>query len=112
MTTGKNEPVLDASGLPVTDKAGRMVFQPSGQIVRNADGSPKLGGIPKLIRHKIETLVLRGVSFPKGKPVLVEDEVLAVKVRGMDCFKEVEGEEKKGPGRPKKSDKVEQDSEG
>lgn len=42
-----------------------------------------------------EDMTLRGVSFPKGKPVPVEDEGLAEKLRNMPNFQEVKTSAKK-----------------
>jgi hypothetical protein len=33
--------------------------------------------------------VMRGVTFPKGKPVKVDDESLAAKISALDYFEEV-----------------------
>jgi hypothetical protein len=113
LLTGRKEPLLDDRGLPVTDRAGRQIYAPSGQVVRNGKGEPMLGGIPQIVKHKIEVFVVRGVEFPAGKEVVVNDSSLALKLRGMTHFAEVdaveaapEGEEPapKKRGRPKKGE--------
>lgn len=88
---GAKAPVLDADGLPVKDAAGRQVFRPSGAYVTDENGNTVYGGEPKIIKHKIAEFKIRGYEFPKGKKVQVSDAVLALKLRGMDCFEEVEG---------------------
>jgi hypothetical protein len=115
LVTGANEPVFDAGGAPVIDSSGRQVYQRSGQVVRDIQGRPVLGGEPKLERIEFEVAKVRGVSFPRGEPVHVSDEMLALKLRGMLGFDEVEAVElvesdepvseapkKRGPGRPRK----------
>lgn len=87
---GRNEPLLDESGMPVVDGTGRQVFKPAGGIARDSTGKPMLGGDPKVVRHKLDELNVRGVVFPKGKPVKVEDAALALKLRCMQSFEEVE----------------------
>lgn len=82
----------ESTGLPQIDKSGRQVFERAGTVVRNGKGEPVLGGVPKIERIAVETKTVRGVDFPTGKKVLVEDPSLALKLRGMDGFEEVEGE--------------------
>lgn len=110
-TTGKDA-VLDERGLPVLDSDGNQVFDRPGKIMRDIEGRVVLGGPPKRELKKIEVYALRGVEFPAGKPVRVDNSSLALKLRGMLHFEEVDGEaaesteaeapKKRGPGRPKK----------
>lgn len=113
--TGKKEALFDSSGLPAMDASGRQIYQQSGRPVIGHDGKILMGGTPKMVRKPIETYLLRGMAFPKGEPVEVEDSGLALKLRGMDGFTEVEAVEiveedeapvapKKKGGRPKKVD--------
>jgi|WetSurMetagenome_2_1015567.scaffolds.fasta_scaffold40789_3 hypothetical protein len=88
--TGRDTPALDDGGMPILDAAGRQVFQPAGRHALNEDGSVILGGVPKLIHHPIEVFKIRGYEFSSGKPTNVNDASLALKLRGMDCFEEVE----------------------
>lgn len=124
---GRDTPVLDGSGMPVLDGSGRQVFQRPNTPERDIEGKVVLGGVPKVLRHKIEVYKLRGVEFPAGKPVQVNDASLALKLRCLPCFVEgeaavkahepmdegeatpVAGEDKpkRGPGRPKKTDHTE-----
>lgn len=90
--TGHKEATLDVHGMPVVDSSGRQAYKPAGRIVTDDSGRPVLGGIPKVTRHKIETRVVRGVSFPAGEPVKVGAE-LALKLRCMAHFEEVAGDE-------------------
>lgn len=120
--TGTRAPALAADGMPVVDAAGRQIYKPAGQIVTDERGIPVLGGVPKVERTPVESRIVRGVSFPKGKPVAV-DAALALKLRCMAHFEEVEAvqietepspvsaeaeeEPAKRRGRPKKSDSSE-----
>lgn len=36
-----------------------------------------------------DEITIRGVTFPKGKPVTVEDDLLAQKIGALDYFEEV-----------------------
>lgn len=89
---GKQVPVLLENGMPAIDGSGRQIFEVAGSAVRDSVGRPMLGGPPKVTRHEIATYKLRGVSFPKGEPVRVDDEDLALKLRclGKVIFEEVE----------------------
>jgi len=109
LLTGTKSPVFNAAGLPVMDASGRQIYEKSGRPVTAQDGTIVMGGVPKVRRIKIKTLKMRGLEFPEGKPVLVADEALALKLRGMDVFEEVEGKDaekllaeapKKKRGRP------------
>lgn len=91
MRTGKNVPVLDANGMPIVDGSGRQVFQPPNTIDHDEHGQPRLGGPPKVTRHKMDKFELRGVTFEKDKPTQVNDHALALKLRCMQSFKEVDG---------------------
>lgn len=109
LLTGMKSPVFNAAGLPVMDQSGRQIYERSGRPVIAQDGTVVMGGVPKVKRIKIKVLALRGVEFPEGKSVLVTDESLALKLRGMDVFEEVLGKDaekllaeapKKKRGRP------------
>jgi hypothetical protein len=95
---GRETPEFDSSGIPVVDSAGRQVMRPGGQHDKNEDGTTKYGGVPKVVMHPIEVYKIRGYEFPAGKSVFVGETGLARKLRGMDGFEEVEGEEVKIPG--------------
>ena len=88
--------MYSAAGAPVIDRSGRQQFRPSGEIVRDSKGAPVLGGVPEIRRTPIATRVVRGVSFPTGKPVKVGD-AIALKLRCMGGFDEVGGEEVEAP---------------
>ena len=120
LLTGRNEPVLDANGMPVMDSSGRQVYQRAGSFVRGPKGEVVMGGVPKIKRTKIDVFKIRGVEFPEGERVTVEDPQLALKLRGMDAFDEVEPEvEEETPeeapkkrGRKPKAVAVEPEAEG
>jgi hypothetical protein len=86
---GKDVPSLDADGLPILDAAGRQVMKPAGIHATDEDGSVIMGGVPKVIKRPLSVFNIRGIDFPKGAPVAV-DAPLALKLRGMDCFDEVD----------------------
>jgi len=92
MLSRANSPVFTDDGLPVVDSSGRQVFERAGRVIKNGDGTVRMGGKPKVERIKLDTFVLWGVAFPKGKEVLVEKETLAHKLRCLHCFKEVDGD--------------------
>lgn len=107
--TGREVPVLDGSGFPVMDGSGRQVYQRAGTPVRDDKGRPVLGGEPKVERIRLETVKIWGVDFPEGVPVEVKDTSLALKLRCLTAFEEIEpkAEEpiekpKRKPGRPAK----------
>lgn len=103
-------PVFNEHGMPVMDRANRQVFEPSGVPLRDADGTPVMGGAPKIERVPIDVRNVWGVSFPKGEEVQVDDPRLARKLRCLPEFGEVVGYEDapadapKKRGRPKKDD--------
>ena len=88
-TVGKNVPAFTSSGVPVLDAAGRQVFVPVGDIVRDDKGRPVLGGEPERKKIPLDTVKIWGVALPKGVPVKV-DASLALKLRRMDGFNEVD----------------------
>jgi hypothetical protein len=90
MLKGQNVALMDASGMPVVDGAGRQMFEKANSHVTDSTGRPVMGGRPKVVTHKIEVYKLRGVEFPAGKPVKVENDSLALKLRCMAHFTEVE----------------------
>lgn len=92
MLTGHKEPVLDANGMPVTDAVGRQVYQPAGRVKTGQDGRPIMGGIPKVKKTPADSWTVRGKVFPAGEQVVVDNPSLALKLRGMDGFEEIEGE--------------------
>jgi hypothetical protein len=105
LLTGHQEPILKEDGMPLTDSAGRQKFKPAGKYQTDDNGAVMLGGIPKVVRHKIQTVKLRGLEFPEGKPVFVADKSLALKLRGMDMFDEcAEGEAKQLGAKPVEQD--------
>ena len=89
---GRNTLALDKEGLPIRDASGRQMLQPAGKYKLDDEGHVILGGVPKIVKHPIEVFKLRGREFPKGKKVKVDDPSLALKLRGMDCFDEVDGD--------------------
>jgi hypothetical protein len=105
---GRKEAVFSANGLPVVDSSGRQVYERSGSIVRDERGQPVLGGEPKRVETPITEIELRGLRFVEGEPVEVTDATLALKLRGMNSFEEIEpgeviGEPKRKRGRPRKA---------
>ena len=88
--TGDQEAVLGEDGMPALDGSGRQIFKPAGQFIRDKQGRLVMGGIPKVKRTPIEVFKLRGVSFPAGKEVVVDDPTMALKLRCMPCFEERE----------------------
>lgn len=99
LADGVSQEMFDDHGRPVVDSSGRQVYQRRGTVVRDADGNPVMGGIPKITREKIAVRVIQGVKFPAGSHVKVKNAALAVKLRGMDHFVEVDPEEAKKPGK-------------
>jgi hypothetical protein len=89
LTYGRDTPKLDSNGMPILDQTGRPLFERVGTPVM-VDGRPQLGGPPKIVKHPITVRVVRGVSFPTGEPVKVSDHSLALKLRCMGGFSEVE----------------------
>lgn len=102
LKTSKQEAAVSDDGSPIYDRAGRPVMVPAGRVVRNDKGEPMMGGPPKVVRNELKTYTLRKIEFPKGEPVEVFDEALALKLRGLDCFDEAEDEiEDAEPGKQK-----------
>jgi len=87
---GRDEPLLDTNGMPVLDPAGRQVMKPAGRHATDDEGRVIMGGVPKIVKKPLATFVIRGITFPRGEPVVVGDPGLALKLRGMDCFEEVD----------------------
>ncbi len=92
MSDGASQELFDAAGRPVLDASGRQIYQRRGTPVRDESGNVMLGGPPVLTERVLDPLVVWGVSFPSDKPVRVSDPGLALKLRGMACFEEVEGD--------------------
>jgi hypothetical protein len=90
MLVGAKVPKLDEQGMPVRDRAGRQVYERAGEVVRDLKGQPVLGGEPSVERKPMKTFVVRGKEFPAGKQVVVDDPTLALKLRCMSHFDEVE----------------------
>jgi hypothetical protein len=90
MHDGRSEPVFDASGRPSLDVAGRQIFHRRGTPVRDERGAPVMGGVPKITETQLAERKVWGVSFPAGQAVAVKEPSLALKLRGMGCFEEVE----------------------
>lgn len=91
LLVGKKVAVFDAEGMPVVDENGEQVYQRPNRPVIGTDGKPKLGGKPKIELKPLDVRTVRGVKFPAGKPVSV-DAGLALKLRGMNGFEEVESD--------------------
>ena len=108
LKVGREVPAFDANSMPVVDAAGRQVYERAGALVRDAKGQPVLGGVPELRHIELDVVVVRGVSFPRGEAVEVPDDSLALKLRGMDGFREIEPGEEPVPkkrGRKPKGDR-------
>jgi hypothetical protein len=87
---GKQVPLVGDDGVPVVDGAGRQVYHRPGEVVRDMNGRPMLGGTPKMERRRIDVLSLWGVDFPEGREVVVDDPALALKCRAHPCLEERE----------------------
>ena len=92
MRYGKMQPVIGEDNQPVLDRSGRQVFERVGDLVRDKTGRPVMGGLPKMKHTEIEVRKTCGLVFPKGEPVAVNDEAIALRLRGKKTFKEVEPE--------------------
>jgi hypothetical protein len=99
LMTDARQPSFDSTGLPVMDRSGRQQFEPAGIPVRKADGLPALGGPPDMRVSKLEVFTFRGVSYTAGEEFKVSDPSLALKLRCLMCFDEVEPKKR---GRPSK----------
>lgn len=88
---GKSAPALDPSGMPLLDASGRQQYLPPNQLEYDEKGQPKLGGPPKVTKTPIEVYMIRRMEFPAGKRVKVADAALALKLRCIGFFEEVEG---------------------
>lgn len=86
----RQTPVIDDKGFPVLDVAGRQVYESANKIERDHEGKPMLGGRPKTQRVEVDPLVVRGVEFPKGKPVHVKEYALALKLRCLGSLRELD----------------------
>lgn len=87
---GKDEPALDADGMPALDDKGKQVFLRQGSYKIGTDGKPVLGGPMAEKRHKLDSRKIGGVEFKKGVQVKVTDPKLAQKLRCLEGFKEVD----------------------
>ena len=117
LRTGKQVAAMAPDGMPLIDAQGRQVYQSAGQIVRDSKGNPQFGGEPveKLI-PKDEVTIQAGpekpsggyarVTLKAGVPVRVKDEHVAMKLRRMDGFDELEGEELKAFEESEKAEPV------
>lgn len=90
---GKMVPDIDKDGVPRTDPSGRQIMKRAGGYVTDDEGRIVMGGEPKRIEHPIEVYELAGFKLPIGKPVFIDDKRIALKLRGMDFFVEVEAPE-------------------
>jgi hypothetical protein len=81
-------------------------FMPNGKPDMDHNGKQKMGGPPILHTIPIDTYVLQGIEFPKGVPVAVKLDALALKLRGMSSFDEVSAETAPKRGRSKKAVEV------
>ncbi len=88
---GKKVPKLDDSGLPVINSDGEAVFERSGAPQYDEQGRTQLGGPPKIVKRALKVFKLRGLEFPAGVPVKVTDQSLALKLRCMMGFEELDG---------------------
>jgi hypothetical protein len=93
LLVGKDEPVLDSGGYPVLDSSGRQVFKPAGQYKRDSKGHIVMGGVPRVEAKPLPVFVVRGIEFPAGKKVAVDDPSLALKLRCLGMFDEAEADE-------------------
>lgn len=59
------------------------------------DSRGKVAKPEGLKRTKLATLKMHGVEFAAGKEVAVDDAALALKLRSLGCFKEIEPKAKK-----------------
>ena len=92
---------LTSEGLPVIGHDGRQVYEKPNQIEKDSKtGAVVMGGVPKVKKIPIDTRVIWGVEFPKGKPVLVGAE-LALKLRCLEHFEEVKATKEKKQDQPK-----------
>ena len=114
-TVGKAVQMLDDAGMPVVDGSGRPVYERESKYVRDAKGNVVMGGPPKIKTRLLDVFNLWGVEFPEGERVEVTNAALALKLRGMDGFDEVDeatdeaadetpspSPPKRKPGRPRK----------
>jgi len=112
LTVGKRTPVLDDRGLPIVDRSGRQVYERAGAVVQDDKGRPVMGGTPKVKRISLDVLTVRGVAFPAGKKVVVDDHALALKLRCMSHFEEVDADaaeveaKDEAPAKPKRGRKA------
>lgn len=90
MKRGREEPVFGADGSMVLDVAGRQVKQAIGEPVRNERGELMMGGAPIVERKPVPVFRFVNHQFKAGEPVAVRDESLALKLRSMGCFEEVD----------------------
>lgn len=109
---GKNTPKVDSRGMPVIGRDGRQVFEPANKIETDSNGRVVMGGEPEKRLVPIDTFKIWGAVLPANEPVYVEDARLALKLRGMDGFDELVGEEaapflpKDGPAKKKRGRKA------
>jgi hypothetical protein len=90
MLVGRDVAVFNADSMPAMDASGRQIFEKAGSPMRDDKGRPVLGGPPKKTKKKLTTFVVWGVSFPAGEPVEVTDPTLALKLRCLGGFTEIE----------------------
>ena len=93
LTVGGKTPALNAQGMPVLDRSGRQTWVTTGSPVLDEKGIPMLGGPPKKTTRKLDTVTVWGIEFKKGAAVKVDNSTLALRLRGKDCFEEVDEED-------------------
>lgn len=96
-------PKLDAEGHATVNSQGYPIYEKAGSIILDDSGRAVLGGEPKVKTSKLATVNLWGVDFAKGEKVTVDDDGLALKLRGLSYFQEIDPEAPKPRGRPKKN---------
>ena len=83
------EPKLDELGNVIMDSQGNAIMEQVGSFVI-VRGKVVMGGPPKVVRTEFKDWKVGGVVFKRGEPTRVEDKRLALKLRGMEQFEEVE----------------------
>ncbi len=73
-------------GKQATDDYGNKIFNKKTR-------KPVWEKEPKLLKKEVETFKLRGYEFPKGEHVVVGDAAIALKLRALECFEELEAVE-------------------
>lgn len=87
---GKNVYKYNDDGTIALNGSGDPVYENERRAVLDSQGRPVMGGKPERLAKAIDVKVVRGVKFPKDEPIKVADPALALKLRGMDGFQEVD----------------------